>query len=282
MHRRRPKLQRRRLLILSLLAALAIAPSHSRAQDADAKPLRGQYEAEQAAIKEITRLGGWVETERQGDFDTVIEVNMVYHKPRGGQRLDNQNLSSDALAVVPTFANLQRLLLKGTQATDEGLARIRGMRRLERIYIWDASLVTNAGVEHLTTIPTLKYVHLDNSRITDEALLHFSALESLEGLSLQGNNFSDEGARHVLPLKNLKSLTIGLGQCRVTDVGLEPIGTLENLERLCIQNSSVTNEGLIHLVGLTKLRSLWAGNTKIDKEGADLLQQAIPGLKVTY
>jgi len=281
MHRRRSTTQRRTLLTMSLFAALAAASLPVNAQETDADALRRQSEAEQAAIKEITRLGGWVETERQGDFDTVVEVNMVYHEPKGGKRLDNANLSSEALRVVPTFTNLRMLALKETQATDEGLARIRGMPHLERIFMWDASLVTNKGAEHLATIPTLKYVHLSNSGITDEALLHFSALESLEGLSLQGNSFTDEGMRHLLPLKNLKTLTVGLGDCRVTDIGLEPIGTLENLERLGIQHSAVTDDGLIHLVGLKKLRSLWAGNTKISKEGADLLQQAIPGLKVT-
>jgi hypothetical protein len=125
-------------------------------------------------------------------------------------------------------------------------------------------------------------VHLDHSRITDEALLHFSALESLEALVLQENYISDGGVRHLLPLKNLKMLAIGIGQCGVTDDGLQPIGTLENLEYLDISHSPVTDDGLIHLVGLKKLQSLSAVQTKVSKEGAELLQLAIPGLKVTY
>jgi hypothetical protein len=267
---------------LPLIAALALAGARSDGQEADALAIQRQYQAERAAIREITRLGGWVETERRGDFDTVVEVNMVYHEHRGGKRLDNSNVSSDALGVVPTFANLRRLLLKETQATDAALAHIRGMRHLERIYLWDASLLTNKGVEHLATLPSLKYVHLSQSAISDEALLHFSRIETLEGLSLQQNSFTDEGMRHLTPLKNLKELYVGLGQISVTDVGLEPLSKLENLETLDLQHSAITDDGLIYLVNLKKLRSLWLNGTRVTKPAADMLQQAIPGLQVTF
>ena len=112
------------------------------------------------AIAAITELGGWVVTEPRGPYQTVVEVNMVYHENEQNERLDNNQVTDEALSYVPKFKNLQRLLLKSTQATDEAMANIRGMEHVERVYLWNASLVTDEGVAHLATDTEVEGIEL--------------------------------------------------------------------------------------------------------------------------
>ena len=239
---------------------------------------------QQAAIMAIRDLGGWThyDYEMQNGktvpnarpwlpewmlrgilrdfFHSVVEVNMVYDED-GPERLKNELFSDGVKNHLLAFPNLKCLLLCKSQATDDCLAVIGRLRRLERILMWDASEVTDAGVAHLRKLPKLRYVHLSNeakftqSHITDDSLRVFGGMPQLEGLSLQGNRFTDAGLEHLKGLKRLESLWVDLGISRITD------------------------DGLLHLYGLTRLKELAVQQTEVTDEGVSKLQAALPALK---
>lgn len=234
---------------------------------------------EQAAIAAIKELGGWIEKEKIDGVEHVVEVNMVYHNDAKLGRLNNPILSDEALSYAPKFPRLKRILLHSVQATDQGLANLRGMNSLEAVFLWDASLVSDVGAAHLATLQNLKVIHISNANLTDKALRHFSNLPNVESLSLQGNHFTNRGLEHVQSMTQLKELVLGLGNNQITDDGLRYIAGLTKLERLCLQNSQITDVGLQHLVGLKKLQDLWVTNTAVTKDGLAELREALPQLK---
>jgi hypothetical protein len=263
-----------------------------------------QARRQRDAVADIQALGGWVHYDYQIDatgrtkrntkswipewllvhlgidlFHDVVEVNMVYNDD-GPNRLDNKQVGDEVLEHLPALTALKYLLLHGTQASDERLQYVGRLKHLERLHIWDASNVSDAGIEQLKNLRRLKYLHVSNSQITDTAIKHLASLKQLEGLSLQGNRFSDKGLEHVRDLTNLNSLVIDLGEIHVTDDGLVHLRGLKKLERLGLQQSLVTDHGLKHLSVLTNLKDLWLDGTSVTATGVEELKRSLPKLAI--
>jgi Leucine-rich repeat (LRR) protein len=261
---------------------------------------------QRAAVAAIQRAGGWVHYDYEfksgkltpgqspwapiwlrrmvGDelFHNVGQVSLVYDDSTG-KRFDNGKVDAcdDLLKQIAGLPGVKTLMLKETQATDEGMRQIGRMTGLEELYIWDARAVTDSGVAHLKSLRNLKAIHINGSNLTDLSLALLSSLPSMEEMSLQQNHFSDEGLARLKGKDRLTKLHIGLGGLRVTDAGLAHLKEFQKLEVLDIQQSEVSGEGLKYLKGLRNLKELWLSQTKkVSKAEADALQEAIPSLKI--
>ncbi len=259
----------------------AIDSPEPQPEDSEFLRQRGLARAERAAIAAITELGGWVETEIIDGNEFVTTLNMVYHEPEDGPRLENNNkLTDEALFYATKFTHLRMLLLHQTQASDEGLAHVAGLSELEKVYIWDGIIVTDVGVAHLAALPNLTYIHLDNSAVTDQSLELLSHLPGLKGISMQGGAFTDQGLEHLAGMTQLESLWIGQGETHITDNGLMHLTGLDNLRELDLQGTEITDVGLLHLHGLKNLTNLYVSGTGVTDEGVAAIREAIPGLDV--
>jgi hypothetical protein len=257
------------------------------------------------AVRAVERYGGWVHYDYEfvngkltrgrgpwaprwlrgmlGDelFRNVRQVSLVYDDS-SGKRFDNANVEAcDALLKrIATLPGLQELLLYSTQATDEGLRHIGKMTELEKLFIWNADSVTDAGVAHLAGLKNLKVVHINHSNLTDDSLAVLSGLRGIESLSLQQNHFSDRGLAGLNGKKTLKRLHLGLGSGRITDAGLVHLNGFAKLEVVDLQNSQVTALGLQHLKALPNLKELWLSGTGIRMADAQSLQGTMPTVKL--
>jgi hypothetical protein len=253
------------------------------------------------SVAAITRLGGWVYYNYElvdGKFDPqaeswvpaslrsllgddffhgVAEVNLVYHS-EGGKRLDNDQMSDEALYHLDGFPRLRRLLLHGRQATDEGLAHVGRLKHLDTLLMWDASEVSDAGIAHLSGLKKLKCIHCDHSQITDESLRILAGLPRIEELSLQGNRFTDKGRAYLEGKTQLQQLVLGLGETDITDDGIRHLRGLVNLERLGLQRTHITSKGLEHLKGLNNLKDIWLHGSRVTDTGS--LQDALPNCRI--
>jgi hypothetical protein len=192
-------------------------------------------------------------------FHNVVQVNLNYSED-SGIRQENHNPSDEALGYLAALPHLRVLLLSDTQASDDSMSNLGRLQKLQYLYMWDVSNVTDAGVAHLRGHRTLRYVHLSSSRITDKSLEVFGKMPQLEGLSLQYNRFTDEGLGHVAQLTNLTSLWV------CGPEGREP--------------SSITDAGLRQLEGLNKLTKLGIRNTKVTPAGVAAFTKAVPGCHI--
>lgn len=207
----------------------------------------GDYSHKGFDPKARSRVPNWL-LERLGVdfFHDVVQVSLNYSED-SGKREENKNPSDEALQYLRGFPNLRVLLLSDTQASDSSMRHLTGLSRLEYLFMWDATAVTDAGVAHLRELKRLRYIHLSSSQITDKSLAVFAKLPDVKGLSLQFNHFTDDGLERVARLEELESLWV-CGKVdrenKITDVGLKRIVTLKHLTTLGIQHTEVTSQGV--------------------------------------
>jgi beta-lactamase regulating signal transducer with metallopeptidase domain len=240
---------------------------------------------EKAAASKIASLGGWCEIDGRG---YVVKVNMNFRLTADGRRINNSLDSDKALAIIPQFTKLQKLTLKGTQATDEGLRHLAGMTSLREVRLLDSRLVTDAGISHLKDCRDLEVLQVLNSQIGDESLRMLRKMPNLISLNLAGTQITDKGLRYLSKLSRLEILrlshtrvtdeglsylidlplkTLGLIRCAITDAGAAHIAKLSNLEVLLLGWTRVTDLGLLNFVDLP-LKEIGLSRTRITDAGA--------------
>ncbi len=120
-----------------------------------------------------------------------------------------------------------------------------------------AAKVTDAGLEHLKELTTVKAINLTGSDVTDAGLGKFTALTNLQSLGLAHTKVTDAALAQIAGLAELQELD--LSNTKVTGVGLAHLNRLHHLRALNMFNTSLSSAGLRRVGSLTSLRSLNLG-----------------------
>jgi|GEM_PF-2220428 hypothetical protein len=112
------------------------------------------------------------------------------------------------------------LNLKGRYITDASLAKIKTIKSLLVLDIWDAP-ITNAGLAQLAEMTQLRALGIRDTQVTDDGLKHLSKLASLQELNLTLTDVTDAGMKHLTGLKSLHAL--GLDDTAVTGTGINEL-----------------------------------------------------------
>ena len=113
-------------------------------------------------------------------------------------RVDQALVTDEQLVELDGLEDkLRRLNLSKTTITDEGLARIAGLRRLEQLRL-ASSAITDAGLADLAQLSKLRHLHLIDAPVTDAGLEHLRPLTGLKSLYLDGSRASDEGMNRLV------------------------------------------------------------------------------------
>lgn len=257
------------------------------------------------AIEAVKRHGGWVHFDYEFSYGKIVaggkprwpdwlvnaigeeyfreirQVSLVYDDT-GGNRLDNPNVQSceEVLANLARLPGLRKLLLKETQATDEGLRHIGRMTELEELYMWDAADVTDAGIAHLNRLDRLKMIHVSDAKLTNASLIFLSRLPAMRELSLQGNHFTDAGLAGMGGQGRIERLYVGLGQSRFSDAGLASLASFDKLKSLDLQGSDVSIQALRQLARSSKLKQIFMNLEYLPAQELEDLKRARPDLKI--
>jgi|GEM_PF-3030424 len=284
----------RQMLLLELLGVIVAAnllvaqavPGFTAADESKPDDAPLPVASEQAAAAKVRTLGGWyvLDAERH-----VIEVNMCHHYDSDGERHENEQKTDEALAQLPGFPRLKRLLLCETQVSNDGLEYVGRLRELEELFIWDGADISDKGVAHLRTLPKLKILLLGRAAITDEAVAHLSLVSTLETLLLDSNGLSDKSLEFASALPRLQELEVGnwdpeARQATITATGLVHIRKMPALKKLGIPLVPEAVDDLRQLHGLKGLELLTIENAHfqgtMNEAAIAALQQATPQLKV--
>jgi internalin A len=144
--------------------------------------------------------------------------------------------------------------LARTWATDADVERLTGIKTLKRL---DLSLtyVSDRGAERLKGLDQLEELNLFAAEfITDAAMAFLRGNQQLQRLNLRGTDVTDTSLAYIAELSRLKSLDISFTQ--ISDVGLEHLASLAQLEELNLGGNKISGVGLHVLKLLPKLRSL--------------------------
>jgi serine/threonine protein kinase len=197
--------------------------------------------------------------------------------------------------------NLDIFGLRDSSVTDAGLYFLRNMTRLTWLDLQQTHVHGHGLVElhHLSRLRTLRLsatpfdetaradlagflglreLTLQNTPISDNDLDAIAPLHHLEQLLLGGTNVTNEGLQSISGLTELS--TLDLTGTKVTDAGLRSLQGLKKLADLRLSNTVITDDGVSELVGLSELRQLNLANTHVTDAGINLLQAALPAIKI--
>jgi hypothetical protein len=112
---------------------------------------------------------------------------------------------SQIARLVP---QLKWLGLGKTLVTDDGLAALKELRRLENLHLWQTA-IGDKGMKHLESLTTIRSLSLDRTLVGDAGLAHLAKMQDFdEWLGLVGTQITDDGLRHLAHLKKARNINL--------------------------------------------------------------------------
>lgn len=245
------------------------------------------------AVKDLT--ASWTQ---DADIDKVIENRQVTVLRLAETRVTDAGLerlrdaeflreidlyfaeffTDDGIAALSGLNRLERLNLRGTRVTSRAfnaIAKMTGLRELDISY----TQIDDSGVDLLADLPLLERLSIGGNRIGPAAISSLRLIPTLRHLDLSGMQRVDSGhwgvplnPQVLAELGGLERLeTLRLKGAVINDIGADRPGlkleTRETLERLEL------------LSGMKSLRELDVSRTPIDSNGLKALR-ALPSLRV--
>lgn len=148
---------------------------------------------------------------------SIVELNLRFA----------EYVTDEGLAAIKGWKKLKRLDVHGTKISDTALEHISGIVTLESVNIGSA-MITDVGLERLTSLPNLRELTIGGNELGDAGLQALRQLPKLTYLDLSGRqgtdsnvwtiSMSDTGIEALLTLKDLRDLRFG---CTSLGVGIE-------------------------------------------------------------
>jgi hypothetical protein len=96
----------------------------------------------------------------------------------------NYLLNDEHLEIIGSIAGLETLHLVMTEITDEGIAYLGPLIKLQELRLKDNPQLTDACIPHLAMLQALKLIHLGNTDISVEGLTELMSKVALTTLIL--------------------------------------------------------------------------------------------------
>ena len=180
------------------------------------------------------------------------------HLPLGGPGVPNGQFSQKGLAALAAAGTpLEALEIGGDHIDDAALVQLSKVKSLTSLRFLPLKSVTNDGLAHLQTLPSLASLSVVNysDTLTFRALKQMPPAGQLKSLNVRGVN-QDLSGLDLSAFPNLENLSITMtdGQSLV-DGDLAGVAKLKHLAGLSLgtKNDALTDAGLAHLAGQTSL-----------------------------
>ena len=162
--------------------------------------------------------------------------------------------------------NIVEVSLARTWATDADVEQLAGIKTLKKL---DLSLtyVSDVGAQAIGTLTQLEELNLFTAEfITDAAVAFLRSNTNLRVLNLRGTDVTDTSLEYISQLGNLRSLDISFTQ--IGDVGMEHLAPLSQLEELNVGGTKISGAALHVLKYLPSLKRLSFYGTQRRNAGA--------------
>jgi len=188
--------------------------------------------------------------------------------------------------------------------TDEGMAAIKGWKRLKRLDI-HGTKSSDTTLNHIAGILTLEALNAGSTMLTDSGLEFLNPLVNLKELTIGGNELGDAGLQALRQLPGLTYLDLSGRQgtdsnvwtISMSEKGLDALLTLTNLRELrfgctslgvgsegtrfaTVSMMPITPRWIERMKAFTKLERLkLQGCDKVDDTAVPILSEAFPMLR---
>ncbi|HEY1064887.1 MAG TPA: hypothetical protein VGE52_02205, partial [Pirellulales bacterium] len=218
-------------LLVTILAALALVSTANSSRHI------------RAALDAIQRAGGSVVCTYQ-DRDGTLDESAT----EPGWVLALRRLGID-LPPTALFVHFS-----GKAPTDDVLRQVAELKFVHTVLLFNAPLITDAGVAHLGELPRLKMLVVHRSSITGSCANSLASAASLEAIDFTGSKVTGVGLSALKRLSELRVLR--LADCPVSDEGTGEIASISQLTSLRISGDQLTPAGLGELARLTNVDHL--------------------------
>jgi internalin A len=220
-----------------LAAVLVMAAGPAGAQTARPPAQATTPGAYAGIVQRIEGRGGYVVRDRSGE---ITEVSLA-----------RTNATDDDVAFVAQIKTLKRVDLSFTYVTDLGVKELRGLRQLEDLDLETAEALTDAAMNYVREIPTLKRLKVRGVDITDAGMPAIGHMTGLVALDLSHTMIEDVGLEVLPSLGQLEELKIGGNM--ITGLNLNFLKLLPKLKRLSLNGAQRRNAGACWTPRITDL-----------------------------
>ncbi len=169
-----------------------------------------------------------------------------------------RDLSANYFFCLNYFPELQSIDFSSSeQITNAGLERLRGIKTLKAINLSGCKQISGFGMSYLRLLPLLETISVRSTSVSDRGLEFLSALTNLHTLHLDWcTRITDSGMNALTKIKSLQVLNLQWCE-RISDSGMKNLVNLPQLRVLDVSsNKHISNTGLLNLSGLRCLQSL--------------------------
>jgi len=180
-------------------------------------------------------------------------------------------VSDTDLRRLATLPYLTHLDLSLTRITDQGMQELKNLPGIVDLNLYFAEYVTDEGLAAIKGWKKLKRLNVHGAKFSDNTLEHISGITTLESLNIGTGMVTDVGLERLISLPNLKELTIGGN--KLGDAGLQALRQMPGLTYLDLSGRqgtdanvwaiSMSEVGLDAVLTLKELRELRFGCTSI-------------------
>lgn len=143
------------------------------------------------------------------------------------------------------------------QMTDEVLARVARLDRIEELDLSGSRAISDAGLRHLAEMPRLRSLNLGGCPIGDPGLPALQRIASLERIVLAGTDVTDAGVARLASCRSIE--VIDLSATGTGDGAIRALAGLPALRHFR-SGDAVTDDGLALFREYPRFRR-WAGDT---------------------
>jgi internalin A len=223
-------------------------------------------------ITAIDLRSSWV---TDSDLREIAQIAELKKLDLSLTRITDRGLKE--LREAPGIEDLN--LYYAEQITDEGMAAVRGWKRLKRLNL-RGTKITDTTLEHLSGVATLEALDIGFAQVTDSGLDNLAGLSNLKEIAIGGNKLTDSGLQFLRQLPGLNAVNVsgsqrtdsGLWSLSLTEDGMDSIAVLKDLRELRLGGTAIAARGLEKLKGLHKLELLnLQGCKRVGNDAAPVL-----------
>ena len=215
------------LLTAALIALAATASAQTAAPKAPGAAAPKANLADAIAVQRIEARGGFVVRDRDG---SISEVSLA-----------RTWATDEDLSYVARIGTLKRLDLSFTLVTDKGIKELEQLRQLEDLNLETAEALTDASMNYVKNIPTLRKLKVRGVDITDVGMPAIAQMTGLRSLDLSHTMLEDVGLENLPALTELEELY--LGGDMITGINLNFLKLLPKLKKLSLDGIQRRNAG---------------------------------------
>ena len=232
------------LLLATLCPGCAVETKEQTAPPAANNKTSNPQPDDENAVKALAAIGAQTKTDDHGH---VTEVN-----------LRDTEATDETLAGISGLKHVQSLLLNDLPVTDVGLAALSDAGWPLTNLDLRGCAVSNAGLDHIVGFSSLKALRLSGSNgkttVDDGGAAAIAQLPNLKVLALDRLKISSDGLHRMLTLNNLEEFY--LAETAIDDNGLALIPQFEHLKKLRLSHNQITDAGIAHLANIVGLVDL--------------------------